>query len=251
MVSPVSILIADDEASFLHSTAELLRGDGYDCEAVGDAYQAIELLQATDFDLLIVDIKMPGNRNLRLVREAQRLAPGIPIILITGYPSMDTAISAIQLPVVAYLRKPVPYRELLPHVEAALQRSKGFRAMCEVHELLETCLKKVERLRHQRLPAEKTGEGTPADAPRITARILGYCAFQLLSLQAEANSREIALTLCDQLQCPQWPVYRDALREAVEVLRETKNRFKSKELADLRDALEALLKKSGGFPHRP
>lgn len=110
MAEKGKILIADDEETFLHSTADLLRREGYDCDIVPDGNRAAEMLGKGEYDLLIADIKMPGNGNLELVREMPRLAEGLPVILVTGYPSLKTAMESFQLPVAAYLPKPVEWR---------------------------------------------------------------------------------------------------------------------------------------------
>jgi len=104
-----NILIADDEETFLLSTADLLRREGYHCDCAPDGKRAAEMLGKGEYDLLIADIKMPGNGNLELVREMPRLAEGLPVILVTGYPSLKTAMESFQLPVAAYLPKPVEW----------------------------------------------------------------------------------------------------------------------------------------------
>ncbi len=115
------ILIADDEETFRQTTAELLAGDGYQVAQAADGHRARELLEREAFDLVIADLKMPGNADLSLVRAVERLSPGVPVILVTGYPSIASAIAAYDLPVVAYLIKPFDYRLLLAHLRQALQ----------------------------------------------------------------------------------------------------------------------------------
>ncbi|MFW5693428.1 MAG: response regulator, partial [Thermoguttaceae bacterium] len=131
-----SILLVDDEPSFLESTAELLRNDGHRCDTAEDAHRADELLASQWYDLLISDIRMNGNKNLEFIERAQLMRPGLPIILVTGYPSTETAISSIHLPVVAYLRKPLQYGELQEHVRRALTQSEAFRTVAQAQERL-------------------------------------------------------------------------------------------------------------------
>jgi DNA-binding NarL/FixJ family response regulator len=130
------ILIADDEETFLYSTAELLRRAGYACECAHDAASAAEKLQAGDHDLLIADIKMPGNPDLELIRALPQLARGLPVILITGYPTLRSAVQSIQLPVVAYLTKPLDFDELLAQVRSALEQSSAYRAVRSLRQRL-------------------------------------------------------------------------------------------------------------------
>ena len=117
MVEPRRILIADDEESFLYSTADILRREGYDCSCAADALAATEMLKEDSYDLLIADIKMQGNSALEIIKALPQIAEGMPVILVTGYPSLNSAIESIQLPVVAYLVKPFELNELLVRVE--------------------------------------------------------------------------------------------------------------------------------------
>jgi len=120
MVEPRRILIADDEESFLYSTADILRREGYECSCASDARAAMEMLKEESYDLLIADIKMQGNSDLEFIKNLPQIAEGLPVILVTGYPSLNSAIESIQLPVVAYLVKPFELNDLLVRVKDAV-----------------------------------------------------------------------------------------------------------------------------------
>src|SRR4030066_2379096 len=115
------ILIADDEETFRNSMADLLRRGGYQCDCAPDAIVAAELLRSNDYDLLIADIKMEGNFELEFIQDLPQIATGMPVILVTGYPSLKTAIQSVQLPVVAYLVKPFEFKELLEQVQKSIK----------------------------------------------------------------------------------------------------------------------------------
>jgi len=106
------ILLADDEETFLYSTCELLRRSGYRCDCAPNAATAAAMLREQKYDLLIADIKMPGNAELELIRDLPKLANGLPVILITGYPPIYGT-AAMHFPVMAYLIKPFDFSELL------------------------------------------------------------------------------------------------------------------------------------------
>jgi DNA-binding NarL/FixJ family response regulator len=129
MTERARILIADDEEIFLQSTTTLLLREGYECTCATDAASTLALLHHTLYDLLIADITMQGNEALELVQDVSHLAKGLPIILVTGYPSLQSAIRAIQLPVVSYLVKPFELSEFLITVRSAIQRSQVYRAI--------------------------------------------------------------------------------------------------------------------------
>ena len=115
------VLVADDEESIRELLARTLALAEYDVETVGDARAAIDRLRLADYDLLIADLRMPGTDGLLLIREARRMHPTLPVIIITGYSSEASAIEAVNLGVVGYLVK--PFR--VPQVLAAVNRALG------------------------------------------------------------------------------------------------------------------------------
>src|SRR5262249_46967405 len=78
------ILLADDEETFAESTADLLRRAGYECDTAGEASAAASLLAAAKDDLLIADIRMPGNVELDLLRHVAETQRTLPVILVTA-----------------------------------------------------------------------------------------------------------------------------------------------------------------------
>ncbi len=114
------ILIADDEESVLLSTADLLRIEGYECACASDAKTAFDMLRRKKYDLLIADIKMQGNSDLQLIKKLPEFAPRMPVILVTGYPSLSSAVQSMKLPVVGYLIKPFEFTELLTVAQGSI-----------------------------------------------------------------------------------------------------------------------------------
>ena len=114
------ILIADDEPLYLRTTGQLLRKAGYDCECVPDGVAALEKLGSEPFDLILSDLNMPGNLKLELLRQGRKRWPHIPLIVITGVPSLPTAIESVRLGIADYLLKPVKYEDLLASVGRVL-----------------------------------------------------------------------------------------------------------------------------------
>lgn len=114
------ILIADDEETFLYATAELLRQEGYHCDTAMDSTHAVALMRQNQYDVLLSDIRMPGNEHLQFIEQLEELAQDIPVILITGYPSVDTALDSYKLSVTAYLVKPTDFEDILKAIKDAL-----------------------------------------------------------------------------------------------------------------------------------
>lgn len=114
------LLVADDEPVFLESITELLRSEQYEVASAPDAATCQRLLAEYAFDVLIADIRMPGNSQLELLNSMSAHGAPPPVILMTGYPTIGSAIQAIKLPVTAYLVKPFDFGRLLAEVESAI-----------------------------------------------------------------------------------------------------------------------------------
>ena len=114
------ILIADDEPLYLRTTAALLRKAGYACVTATDGAAALEALTREPVDLVLSDLNMPGNLKFELLQEGRRQWPEIPLIVVTGAPSLPSAIESVRLGIADYLLKPVKYEDLLASVKRAL-----------------------------------------------------------------------------------------------------------------------------------
>ncbi len=114
------ILIADDEPLFLRTTAELLRKEGFDCTTAASGAAALEALSKEKIDLVLSDLNMPGNFKLELLQEGRSKWPEIPLIVVTGAPSLPTAIEGVRLGITDYLLKPVKLDDLLSSIRRAL-----------------------------------------------------------------------------------------------------------------------------------
>jgi DNA-binding response OmpR family regulator len=238
------ILFADDEETFLHSTCDLLRREGFTCDSVPDAASAIKKLREQDYELLISDIKMPGNAELEFIQELPKIAEGMPVILVTGYPSIYTAIKSIQLPVMAYLPKPVDFGELLNQVRIGVERCHANRAVRSTRERMQTWRQELDRLQQNINTTAGEAPAAPIEAfLALTFRNLAGCLTDLNNLtKALATPKHSEAEVCQLFNCPRFNTLNAAVVETIEVLEKTKNAFKSKELGELRKKLEKLVK---------
>jgi CheY-like chemotaxis protein len=236
------ILLADDEDTFLHSTTALLEDEGYVCDAVHDAMGAGALLADHQFDLLIADLKMPGNADLELVRSLPEVAPGMPVILVTGYPTLPSAIQSIRLPVFAYLVKPVDFDELLPLVKTAVEYRKVHSAVQSTQKTLDdwgNSVKNISASMDRSLRMDSTG--SVDSFLRLTHENIVRTFGDLLHVSRALASQSEVQVVCHLVDCPKLAMYYGAVVETVKTLEKTKTAFKSKELGDLRKKLEGLL----------
>ena len=114
------VLVADDEASIRDLLAKTLALAEYDVDVVPDGRAALERLRLAPYDLLIIDLKMPGMDGLAVIREAKRYKADLPIIIITGYSTEASAIEAVNLGVAGYLTKPFRVPQVLAVAAKAL-----------------------------------------------------------------------------------------------------------------------------------
>jgi two-component system response regulator HydG/two-component system response regulator AtoC len=130
------VLLVDDEVSFLEPTAAMLRRRGYACGVAPDAEAALEALDKEPFEVVVTDLRMPGNRQLEFVRRLCGEDDAPAVIVVTGFPSVETAVSSIDLRVFAYLVKPVDFDELCERVGSAARQVRLRRDVTMLEERL-------------------------------------------------------------------------------------------------------------------
>jgi CheY-like chemotaxis protein len=237
------ILFADDEPLIRASLSGLLRAKGFTCTCVAHGDEVLALLSQQEFDALISDLHMPGNDGLSLIKSVALHLPGLPIVLLTGNPTVETAARSVRLPVAAYLTKPMDFDELNEVLEKSIAEYRALRAMQAGRRRLNDWEAELERILVQhRVPASLPG-GSMGSYLRLTLR---HVILVLSDLESAIQHLEQQPGTPQALQ----NLDRDAaLRRAVEVLRRTKQSFKSRELAELRKELEQLLNRdSAGEP---
>jgi diguanylate cyclase (GGDEF)-like protein/PAS domain S-box-containing protein len=114
------ILVVDDENSILDILTQLLRPLGYDCEATTSPIQALELIDAESFALLLTDVKMPEMNGIEVVRRAKEIDPNLSIIIVTALMDISHAIQAIRLGADDYVLKPFNLRDITEAVTRAM-----------------------------------------------------------------------------------------------------------------------------------
>lgn len=114
------ILVVDDEELVRQSLVEILKLEGYEVQSVSSGNEALDSLQSEDFDLVMLDLRMPGMDGLDVLRETGRIAPDTKVILLTGHGSLESAVEALRHGAHDYLLKPASSRDILSSVTRAL-----------------------------------------------------------------------------------------------------------------------------------
>lgn len=121
----VKVLVVDDEAIVLESCRKVLEDAGYEAHLVSNVEKALDAMRDEDFELLLIDVKMPGHDGLFLIKEIQKKWPGVPIVVMSGYHTRQTVEEAAHLGVATFIAKPFTPDELLKAVQRVLQKEEG------------------------------------------------------------------------------------------------------------------------------
>lgn len=218
---PIEILIVDDEQIARQTLLDILTLEGYAATAVADGYTAMDLLQTTEFDIMVLDLKMPGMDGMEVLHRVVEDYPDIQVILLTAYGSMESAIKALRYRVHDYLTKPISPEEILGSIRKAV-------AVCE------------------QLKAQRTGkDGDKQQVFHLPSGIVVDCnqhtvyleKYKILLTPTEARLMAALLSRYDQVVTHSELVrmahgYQLDQEEAGDVLRPTMSRLRRK-LADL------------------
>ena len=118
------ILAVDDEASHLQMLDAVLSAEGYEIHKAGDGQEAMSLVEERFYDLILMDIRMRKVGGIEALKKIKEMSPGIPIIIMTAYASVDTAVDALKSGAYDYLTKPLDIEELRILVKKALHHRK-------------------------------------------------------------------------------------------------------------------------------
>lgn len=121
-MSQSRLLIVDDDRTFRRSTAALLRQDGYRVEEAADGHEAVELLGVETYDLILLDLRMPGLDGIGIVEVLRKWGHDTPILMISGYGTVDAAVDALHAGADDFLTKPVEPDVLSARVDTLLTR---------------------------------------------------------------------------------------------------------------------------------
>jgi DNA-binding NtrC family response regulator len=118
----LNILVVDDEEVIRDGLHRILNGDRFQVETCKSGHDAIELLQQKDFGLIITDLKMPGMNGIEVLKAVKILQPDVPVIMITGYATVETAVDAMKHGAVDYISKPFTPEQIMEKVERAIEQ---------------------------------------------------------------------------------------------------------------------------------
>jgi DNA-binding NtrC family response regulator len=136
----------EDDENIRETLSRILEQEGYEVEAVPTGLEGIEKSKAKFFSLALLDIKLPDMEGTKLLTTLHQDLPKMMKIMITGYPSLENAVEALNLGADAYIIKPVKPEKLLALIEEKLQERSQTQKMTEdkVTEWIKTRVRQVE-----------------------------------------------------------------------------------------------------------
>lgn len=241
------VLLVDSEESLAQALERLLAAHGIQCTVCYDCDAAKKRLDENEYDVVISDLKVDGTADLEFLRGIAKTKPGLPMILTTGYPTVESAIQAFDLPVAAYLPKPVDQEKLISAVRHSLARRKLRRAVEGTLQRLGTFSEALEAKRQlltdpARHSIQQSVQTLVAYHTELITVILRDINFLFGAVIDAYGSEQFEKNILH----PILQEYRAIISDALAVIQRTKSSFKSKELGELRKRLETFLEKDSG-----
>jgi DNA-binding NtrC family response regulator len=118
----MKILVVDDDAIVIKSCRRILEAERFEVTTVPSADEALERIKIYDFDLVVMDVKMPKHDGIFLMREIKKNWPDIPIIVMSGYPTPETIADVVRLGAVQFIPKPFKPDEFMKSIRQVIRK---------------------------------------------------------------------------------------------------------------------------------
>ena len=146
------ILIIDDEASLRQTLARILQRTGYEVTTAESAEAALTLIADIPFDIVYMDLRMPGMPGLEALKRIQASHPDLPVILFTAQPDVSSAVEALRLGATDYLLKPLQPQVLIERTRAILSQREKERRRRKIQSQIESLQVELKNLEQDEEP---------------------------------------------------------------------------------------------------
>jgi DNA-binding NtrC family response regulator len=119
------VLIVDDEDDFRETIVKRLNARKITAEGAASGVKALQVLEDKNFDVIVLDVKMPDMDGIETLRHIKKLKPEIEVIMLTGHASVEFGLKGMQLGAFDYVMKPAPLNELLDTIGQAYNKKRG------------------------------------------------------------------------------------------------------------------------------
>src|SRR4051812_45707376 len=131
------VLVVDDEESLWRVMQVYLQRQGYNTQVAPNSEEALRLLEVSDCQLVLTDLRMPGMSGLELLRVMRTQYPEIAVIILTAFGSIENAVEAMQAGAYHYVTKPVQFPELSLVIDRALEHTRLVQEVKRLRESLD------------------------------------------------------------------------------------------------------------------
>ena len=206
-----TILVVDDEINYLTVMETLLGEAGYEVLTAPSAIEAVKVAAASDLDLVLTDMKMPKMSGIDLLEKLQQLYPGLPVIIMTAFGTVEKAVSAMKKGAFDYILKPFKNEEILVTIAKALEHRRlilanrrlnqeldkkyGFPNIVGTSRVMEEILALVKRVAGSRATVLVTGES--GTGKELIARAIHQCSNRAAKSFISVNCAALTETLLE------------------------------------------------------
>jgi DNA-binding response OmpR family regulator len=134
-MSLYTVLIVDDEEEFRDMTAKRLSKRDLECDSAPDGDTALAMISQKNYDVVLLDVKMPGRDGIETLREIKKMAPMTEVVMLTGHASVESGINGIKFGAFDYLMKPMELDPLFEKLNAAYARKREQQAKIEMAQI--------------------------------------------------------------------------------------------------------------------
>ncbi len=237
-----AILIVDPDHGSGAALAEAVRTLDVVADHLAEIAPAKEAIASGKYDLLVAEVELAVSDGLDLLRHATATVPHVPVVLLGGEFPAAAAADIIAMPVVRFVVRPFDRSELAEDLTGLASRSLRSRIVGRVQSRLELCLRELQQAELGEGPESRVPRGRTEGVSIPTLRMLADSLSDVMRLRQTLAPLQDRADVCQLLDCPRRSVQAKALWEAVDVLQQTRSKFKSRELGQLRNRLESVLK---------
>ena len=191
LASEHTVLVVDDEGDFARGMARLIGGHfpGIDVKAAQSGPEALKVLAESPVQVMVTDLRMPEMTGLQLLTEALALHPGLSVVVLTAYGTIENAVEAVRIGAYDFLTKPIEPDHLFRVVEKGLERSR----------LLEENNRLREILSRQEIGGELVGEGPAMRQLKRTVAAVAQSEYTVLVRGESGTGKELVARLIHRL----------------------------------------------------
>lgn len=155
-----SVLVVDDEAAIRYSVSKTLQRVGYSVREASNGEDALEIIRGETFDVVLTDIRMPpGLDGVELVRRIKDTDPDTVVILMTAYPSLNTAVEALRLGAHDYLIKPSSSVDIRASVQRGIERARSLKRRRALLDAIRSNVAELSRAAEEAVVTVREGGG--------------------------------------------------------------------------------------------